>query len=712
MSALNVYDGSPFMRRIIILLLFLVVVVGGSLAIVYRHHIWDYLHREKYSPEQEKLDQAEAERLLNAKQPKPALAIIDKYQQRFASDGEVPQKWVELFVKGSVATQSPERILWLYEQYPRAVEKNEDAALVVADVLIKIARTNDYVELREKWKGREGRPEIWFVLDADKQLIDGDRAAAIAFLNTKSFEGSKDIPRLIRLALLSVEENPRMSWEYLTEAYQKDPENPEVRSYRARLLEAVGKTPLALTEYLAAARLAPESIVMRDQLAEFYRRHGRYKLALKVWEDGLDNPLSDFVWLKSWFWTRMATPTEFKFDASKVPQGELKPLIEFLLSLKPDQFWDTEKFEAVTDGNRFLQGQQATFWLRLAQALKDGKDDKALELLQYNHFNPVSWNSELETLLKRVLTYRKSGTLVLDSSQTKDLAKAAADEQGVTPLADQRHPFFTELESLAAKQAADGKVEIPAELLALIKSNEAFSASFLATGWLQAALELNKDTILPEDMPDWFAYGLTQALRYNQGNLQALDFATKQKQTPALTLLIGELLISTDSPDAGLEKLLPLTKLQDDVGFRATWLAALLYVEREQFDKAKEMINSNPRLTQDVLGREALARISLLEGNADQADKLYSALEGESWEAKSYLARKAYSQQNWGRAKELTEVLLKEFPNNMLLRQNYEKILEEESKATGKPLPEGMLKATQQSGKAEQKQPVNASKPK
>jgi hypothetical protein len=159
--------------------------------------------------------------------------------------------------------------------------------------------------------------------------------------------------------------------------------------------------------------------------------------------------------------------------------------------------------------------------------------------------------------------------------------------------------------------------------------------------------------------------------------MDALEYATKQKPTPALNLLIGELLIAGGSPDAGLEKLTPLVDLPTDVGFRASWLVSLLQMERGQYDQAREMINAHPKLAQDILGKEALARIALMQGDTALADKLYSGIESQSWEAKSYLARKAYEDKNYPRAKELTELLLQEFPNNVLLRQNYQKIVEE-----------------------------------
>lgn len=669
------------MRKTVTILLLLLVVIGGGLGYFYRERILKFMQSHSYSPQKEREDQTRAEQLLKDGNEEAAWEIIEAYEDRLGDGDEVAQKWVELYVKGAVATQSPEKVIALFEKYPKTAEKNEEVALTVADVLIKTGRTRDYGTLREKWKDREGKPEIWFILDADQQLIDGDRTAAVKFLNSRSFEGTADVPRLVRLAILNVEQNPRLAWEYLTEAYQKDPQNPDVRTYRARLLEAVGKTPLALTEYLSAAQLAPNSLVMRDQLAEFYRRQGRYKLALKVWEDSLEKPHANPIWVKLWFWSRVATPADSKWQDKSVPAGELKPFVQYLLALKPNQFWNAASFEAIPDGNRYLQGQQSTFWLRLLQELKDGKEDKAWEMLQYNHFHPMSWSPELETTLKRILNYRRSGTLVLpDVLASKGTTPVAQPKQGsstdTTNLGSnvQKHPFLVELETYSAP---DNASNLPENLVALLKGKDAFAAAFLANGWLQAALDLSSGGVLPSDAPDWLAYGFTQAYRYNKGNMPALEYATKQKPTPALNLLIGELLIANGSPDAGMEKLTPLVDDTTDVGFRAAWLVSLLQLERGQYDQAKAMITSHPRLAQDLLGKEALARIALMQGDTALADKLYGAIESQSWEAKSYLARKAYEDKNYPKAKELTELLLQEFPNNVLLRQNYQKIIEE-----------------------------------
>ncbi len=691
------------MRKLMIILLLAILALGGF-GLYYRAKIWNYISREHYSPEKEKVDIEKAEGLLKDGQPKDALDVIQVYQERFAQKDDVAKKWVDLFMKASLGAQEPENIYFLYQQFPHSIDGNEEGALIVSDLLVKTGKINDYTHLRDSWKGKETRPAAWFVLDADKILVDGDRQAAIKLLNSQSFEGSDDVPRLVRLAFLNVEENPRMSWEYLTEAYQKDPKNVIVRSYRARLLEAVNKSALALSEYVAAASIEPKNAALRDQLAEFYRRHGRYKLALKVWEDALTFQNSDSLWVKEWFWGRMATPVDFKWDEKKVPAGELQPFVDYLLSLTAEQYWDSSKFEALSNANQYLQTQQSSFWLRLVQNLKDSQDDKAWELIQYNSFNPVSWSPELETMIKRILAYRKTGSLILAEEAKKphgldeeDTPKQTLTPAATTPIATQtptkgpddqegaaatqttsQHPFYIQLQNLAKSEQKGEKDVVPESLKKLLTGKDAFTAAFLAAGWLEAALALNSAKVLPDDSPEWFSYGLTQAIRFNRGTMPALEFATKQKPTPALNMLIGELLISSGSPDAGLEKLLALANQNDDIGFRAAWLVTLLYIERQQFDKAIEMIQSHPALAQNVIGREALARIALLQGKIEEADQQYSALEAESWEAKSYLARKAYEDKNFKRAKELTEALLIEFPNNILIQKNYQKILDDE----------------------------------
>lgn len=654
------------MRKGVITLLILVLLALAGVGAVYHRTLWDWVTASE--------DQAmnHAQQLLNEGKSSDALASLQRYDYEMARDTPKAARWRKLYLQAAVQSKDARRALAVYEHQSRDFDDDEEASLLVADLLIKANRPADYEQLRDRWKGRETKMDIWFVLDADRLLIEGKRSDALQFLQTHTFEGTNDTGRLIRLALLNVKDNARQAWEYLAQAYAKDPTNPEIRSYRARLLEAVDKPALALTEYIGAAQADAKNLYYQDQLAEFYRRHNRYDLALAVWKANLTAPDSDFIWLKAWFWSHTVVSIGINWNEIKPPEGRLKPFLEYLIALKPGTFWDAAKFRDLPNAHNYLQTLQATFWLRLLNACQNSNENEAWELLQFNPFSIQSWDRDLEILLRKVLTYRKIGTFSID----EPAAQAVATDKDVKnkPV----HPYYTEIDKLSAKGAEPSKMS--SSLEKLIQSKLAIPSCFLASGWLEAALALNTPSIIPADFPDWVAFGYTQAIRQSRGVQAALEFATKQTPTPPLQLLIGELLIASGSPDAGVEQLKNLASQDTDVGFRAAWLLGLLYIEQKQYDLAKQIIASQPRLAKDTSGKEMLARVAILEGKNDLADKLYGELEDKSLEAKSYLARKAFLEKNWKRARDLTEALLREYPTNTLLRENLQHISEEEGK--------------------------------
>jgi len=623
-------------------------------------------------------DFTEAEELLETGHPTEALAIIHTHDQDLEYSTEAGKKWVDLFIDTSTATRNGPQLVILYEAFPQAFKNKEKASLGLANQYIQSKRTKDYDSLRKTWKGREERTQDWLVLDADQLLLNDQRFDAIELLKSKSFSGPQDTPRLTRLALLNTLNDPKASWDYLTEAYTKDPQNPDIRTYRARLLESLGKKSLALSEYLAAAQTAPNNIFLKDQLADFYLRNGQHTEALEIWLDSLKKPTLDSIWTKSIFWNHVITPIKFDWTSAAQPQGKLKPYIEYLLNLPSNQFWDETTFDKISNSQRFLTSQQSAFWLRLLQNLKDGNEKDALELLQFNPFSKDSWNANLEIALKRVLLYRRAGTLNLNTLQnpldtTPGITKTASGDN------KDENAFFKQLADLGTPAEKDQPNKpIPSDLNELLLSKEAFAVVFLSTGWYEAALQLHSLPVLPSQFPDWVAVALTRAYKINRGNEEALTFATKQRPSQNLALLIGELLAATKNTDSALVQLKKLANEQSEIGMRATWLISLIYIERGQYEQAKQVINAQPRLAQDTLGKETLARIAVLEGNGTLAIQLYSEIEDTSSEAKSYLARKAYAEKDWKKARELTEALVRQFPDNALLRENLKKIIEEQ----------------------------------
>ncbi|MFQ5730153.1 MAG: hypothetical protein ACE5GN_07315, partial [Waddliaceae bacterium] len=545
-------------------------------------------------------------------------------------------------------------------------------SLLVADSYIFNNNLHGYNKVRSLWTDRETKIASWFVLDADRLLLEGQERQAISLLESRTFKDKEDIGRLVRLALLYSEDEPKTAWKYLVEAYSTDPHNPDIRYYRAKLLESVGKNNLAHIEYQAAANLHPNNLFLQDELADFYLRQKQYPKALEIWEEHLPPPSLDKLWVKALFWEKITTPIHFDWANTSIPKGRLDPFIQYLVNLEPGVFWDREKFNQITNNKFFLQTQQATVWLRILHALKTNKENEALKLLQYNPFATISWCPELELALKRVLTYRASRTFKpVDSLSSLYNISTDPSHQKKLPL------LFQQLEELAA--TSENK-EVPEELKKLLLSKEVFSAVFIAAEWYEAGLQLHALQVFPDDFPDWAAYNFTQALRHNRSDFDALEFATLQKPTQELSLLTAELMITEGDPDAALEKLTPLAKSDNDIGFRSAWLASLLYIEKQNYTKARNVIYSQPKLVNDILGQEAMARIAYLEGDKPLADKLYLAIENKSVEARSYLAKKAFEEKDWERARELTEKLIRDYPDNAMLKKNLIKIIEEERK--------------------------------
>jgi predicted Zn-dependent protease len=671
------------MRRILVLVLVLSCIGGIGISYIYWNSIKYRWNKWTLSEVEERKDIQKSKDLLAQNKPDEALEIIMRYADYINNTSEIGKEWLDLLIRASTATLNLPQLVSLYEFYPKVFDAHEKAALLVANVYVTMGRTRDYQQLRDAWKGKETRPETWFILDADKLLQQGKRKEAEEFLKSRTFPSKADTTRLIRLALLLAIDDPQKAWDYLTEAYNKDPGNPEILSYRAKFLESTGKTSLALLEYMAAIQTDQKNLYLRDQLAEFYLRQKQYPYALEIWKENLNVPSLDFIWLKALFWSRVVIPIQFNWKAAQIPSGKLKPLIEYLRSLPTDEFWNSSAFEKLERYQQYLSSQQATFWLRLLQYLKEGQENEAYHLLQFNPFVSVSWNPGLEQALKAILLYRKTGQLIAEEVAQTDEEKASRKQVLHEISIQKNEPFLFAQLDFFVKNPPSATNKIPQDLQELLKGPEIFAAALTVTGWEEAGLKLNKLAVIPETYPKWVSFDLTQALRHNRSNKEALEFATKQYPTEPLSMLTGEILIAEHKYDQAIERLKKLYKGNSEIGKRSAWLMSLIYIERGDYKEAEAIVHAQPLLEKEVLGQETLARIALLEGNKELADKIYYSLAATSPEARSYLARKAFEEKDWPKAKELTEELLKEYPTNALLQQNYKKILEEINKTPG-----------------------------
>lgn len=660
------------MWRVLTLIAIFSGVIGFGFYLTYRHNHTPAHH---VSIDVETGDLAKAQALLNAGEPYEALEIVAPY----LSDDEdiLDEEWVNLAITAYETIGDPFNLSGLYQQYPDAVLKHETACVTLAGFNLHVGNLDSFRVFREPWVGRETLVARWVLLDAQRFLYDNDVEAAERLLTAHRFSGRDEADRLIRLAWVQARSDVMKAWKTLEEAHEVAPDYPQVHSQRGYLADKTGSSGVAQTEFMAALQMEPRNPVLRDQLGEFYRRHEQYKLALQTWSGGLVRPSADILWLKTLFWSRVVFPAQVDWKTLEVPAGRNSRLVSYVMQLPEGVFWDENTFREVKEGGKYLHSRQETFWLRLLQLLKEGQEKPALELLTQSPFRGKTWHPELETELQRVLNYRATGHLAYQVTPSQKGEQTHDYEPAFAPMAT-RHQFFNRLNEAASQQAQD----LPADLQALLKSPEVFAAVFMSAGWVEAALQLHNTAVISETMPTWLSYGITECLRENRSLEAALAFAKAQPRNPSLSLLIGQLLVMSGSPDAGLEVLQGLVTSSDsDVAFHASLQVVNLHIAAGQYDKAQGMLDNYKPLYDSVLGKEIMARIAYLKGNIDLADRLYGALEKQSTEALSYLARRAFEQGEWKRAQELTEELLMTYPSNPVLHENLKRILYAEKQA-------------------------------
>jgi thioredoxin-like negative regulator of GroEL len=558
----------------------------------------------------------------------------------------------------------------LYEKQPRKILENERASILLARALMHSDNSDSYDEVLYSWADRKNHTHSWFLLKADKLIYQGKSKQAIALLNSKTLKGKLDSGRLIRLAITNLNSFPKKSWGYLKRAVDLDPKNPDVRTFQAQILENAGKKELARKEYVAAYLANPKNPLLKDQLAEFYRRNGNINLALKTWTENISNETPDFIKLKAYFWGRVYKPQNINLSSLQVETSRYHQLLKFLNQLLPGEYWNEVEYKKVPEGRRFEFERQEVFWLQLLNEIKRGDEKKSLDLLERSPFKlGNSIQPELQAALHWILAYRNNKTIyVEDPSELKFFKPSRANHQFLNKIfrntgrayINPRHNSFKGLDKF-------------------LSSEEVFAGAFLAAGWIESAIQFSSVVSIPEEYPDWFAYGLTQAYRFNQGNKTALDFARMQVPSNAMNLLIGEMLLVEGQIKQARKILENLASLNTGEGFRSAWLLSQSYLSAHLFQKAKHVVFRQSSLADSVIGKELLANIYLSEGNIDKAEQVYSAIVKDSPQAKVYLARKSLQEGDYSNARRYTELLAFEFPGQLQFIENLRKITELEA---------------------------------
>jgi len=641
------------MKRAVILLASMIVLAVGSYVGV---RAW----RKEVLVRQEQRAFDKARELLKSGEPLQAL-VLQQTQARPGSNLD----WPTIQLQSLIGLRDLGRLTQIFEREPARIVADEEASLLVAHGYLHGRRPADLEKVRKTWRGRETRHASWLVLDSDALVIAGKGLEAEKWLRAHPLPGTNDAVRLTRLAILVAKKNLTEAWQLLAQAAELTPRDADLRLFRGQIMEGLGRMEAARFEYASAVLCRTNDAFVRDELAEFYRRQGKYPLAIQTWTEAMPNQAPDYFWLKAGFWSRVVSPTPL--DATTVSTGDLKPLAQWVVGLPSGRFFDTNSFALLADRQRYIANRQEVHWLELLDLLQRGDEKGAMELLGFSKFRANSWEPDLETAVLRILQYRQKRTLQVSTA-------------GLNPVGGtNQHQFLIDLNRAAVAEAAGTKGAINPELDAVLRGPDAFAAAFLAVGWREAALQLHRPGHPATAHPMWLAYGFAESLRSNRDAAAALEFLAQQAPSPELELLKGELLIQLQKSDEGLARLRPLASAPSPVGQRASYILALADLDRLQFDTARRWVTNQPLLVKNPMGQELLARAALGQGKAAEADTIYGGIAGTSIEAKAHLARSAFARKDWIVARRWTRELLALMPDSVELRSN----LAEIDKASG-----------------------------
>jgi len=570
---------------------------------------------------------------------------------------EEQARWREYDVLTSERTGDLARLVWLESEFPDLVHSREETCLMIVRSFAAAGQSEEADRLREVWRGREEHPHWWFYWEVDQHLAAGGPEEARLMLESREFVGEADAGRHVRLAFLAG--TPGDAWAALQEAVERNPRDPDVRSFRGQLLERIGAPDQARVEYVAALVAAPDDVVRRDQLAHFYRRQSNGRLALQTWRDGLTEAAPDFLWLRVLCWERLWGGEAAPLPAA--PVGAWSDLIGALRALPPDRFWQEGMIDDPVSRRRAAQRPEVEL-LKALEEVRVGRLHEAMELFSELSAEARALHPVAVAAVRAVLRWR--------------LLELEPDFGFLPPAVPGtvEHTLFQQLRDWPAA----GLLPETADVLA---GPNMGTALMLAAGWPQAAMMMPRSADFAAAVPDWLPYGVAVALNQQAGSEAALTYLKSQPVRPTLRLLMAEITWG-DRPADALAQLRSLRQEPGDVGFRASWLLAMAAINQGQPEEAVRLVEAHPQLREARSGRELLARAALARGDEARVNAIYEELGPESLDAGLWLARTAFVGGDWPRARALTLELIDRFPAQVELRRNLDRIDEAEGAAT------------------------------
>ena len=371
----------------------------------------------------------------------------------------------------------------MFTTHADAVIKDETASLMTARAQTETGRTESFQVLRQAWQENGAAPWEWQTLEADLLMEQEKTRHAESLLRQRQFAGPHDAVRLARLAELLLATTPNEAEAHLRQALRLAPDNPGVQQSRARMLERLGRMDEAGEAWRAAAKCSRGDPFHLDHYAEHLVRRRDYTGALACWRDALTQSAADTLWLKAFFWERVAGPVCIPWKTLELPPGPLGPLLESLLAMPEEQFWQADKLEHLAQGHQDFSSRPECLWLRILQALTGRREEAALAMLSTSRPDSRRYFDMLEAALRQALTYRRMQFL----NPGLHIAGAGMPRAWCVAL-------FQRMDRWAHGELST----LPQDLAAMLSGPDAFAELFRAVGWTRAVEVLRSNRPVQE----------------------------------------------------------------------------------------------------------------------------------------------------------------------------------------------------------------------
>jgi Flp pilus assembly protein TadD len=638
------------LKRILIALCLAVALIGASTLGAYAYWKWQ---KAKQLSEWE-ATYNEAAQMVQSGAPAAALDLLNThFNPKIA--GQAQQAWPPLMVQAAIDSRSYPQLESLVAKYPGVLRQNEAAALWWMRAQMHLGMYQSAEELALLWpEDKRTQPFRWRLLEADALMRLGQGDAALESLQAWQGEGSDEVNRQVRIALLSGEDTA-LILEALNRAFTEQPSSAELRAMSAEFLERMGAIAQARRNYVAAFLLQPENPLYGHLLANFYLRSAALPQAIETWRDSYAQTRDPRAWWQVWFWERVTRP---RGEALQPEAGEWWGALTVALSqTPPDAFLSPNFLAEHLRPPAILDKSEAYHWLWALESIRIGDEAMALEVLRSMPTDRVELAPELRGCMTALLEWREEGTW------PRGLAFGANPRD---------HRFLRFLETYRPLKAPDSS-EILSPMESFLASEYAVSALLMANGWMAAA-----DRLMPGPIPaelyssdpalNWLPFADTKTQAVLHGAPAGLIRSEAYPDDLAVEGFAGELLLLNGQVDQGLAKLERVLETPGAAGYRAAYLRALAALEQNDWPRFESIFDERKDLAASVSGQELQARAALASGRSGEAAKIYRSLGSESVEGCVYRYRLALNEADFDEARSILNTLLELAPNEATFR--------------------------------------------